>query len=188
MTLAAFAGQTRRMQLRTATRSGHQAVDDLIGSWSSVENYRFYLAGQRRFRAGVEALDIGASGLSWSFEPLEPALSADCADLGLTDPALSAPPDGLPLRQPHEPSEALGLCYVVEGAGLGARLLHARAAELGLDEGFAARHLAIQARSQRWRSFLDLIEDADAFDLGRAVASAEATFAFAARCFGPRHG
>ena len=179
MNIAVAAGKTRRMQLREATRAAHQTLDDLIGSWPELSDYRRYLAGQRRFRAAIDNVDPAASGLAWAITPLTQALATDCADLGLrAEPVPSAP------LRPRDPSEALGVCYVVEGSALGARLLHARAAELGLGDGFAARHLALQASSGRWRAFLDLLEDTEPFDFGAAVASANAAFALAAHAFG----
>lgn len=179
MNIAVAAGKTRRMQLREATRAAHQTLDDLIGSWPDLSEYRRYLAGQRRFRAAIDDLDPAASGLAWSITPLSAALADDCADLGVrAEPASGA------LPRPRDPSEALGVCYVVEGSALGARLLHARAAELGLGDGFAARHLAMQASSTRWRDFVDLLEETEPFDFGAAVSSANAAFALAARAFG----
>ena len=179
MNIAVAAGKTRRMQLREATRAAHQTLDDLVGNWPYLADYRRYLAGQRRFRAAIDDVDPAAAGLVWSITPLSTALADDCADLGLgAEPARGTFP------RPQGPSEALGVCYVVEGSALGARLLHARAAELGLSDGFAARHLAIQASSGRWRAFLDLLEETEPFDFGAAVASANAAFALAAHAFG----
>lgn len=179
MNIAVAAGKTRRMQLREATRAAHQTLDDLIGSWPDLSDYRRYLAGQRRFRAAIEDIDPAAAGLAWSITPLSAALAEDCADLGVR----TQPTSGAPLR-PRGASEALGVCYVVEGSALGARLLHARAAELGLGDGFAARHLANQASSTRWRAFVALLEETEPFDFGAAAAAANAAFALAAHAFG----
>lgn len=154
----------------------------MIGPWPDRAAYGRYLAGQRQFRSGVEALEFCGHGLSWPMETLGEAIDADCRDLGLA----SAIPDDS-FADPSDTSEALGMLYVVEGAALGARLLVGRADALGLTASFGARHLAIQARGvTRWRDFLDRLETAAPFDLDRAAGAAMRTFAFAATAFGSR--
>jgi len=75
---------------------------------------------------------------------------------------------------------ALGIAYVLEGSGLGARLLARRAAELGFDGGCGARHLAAQTSDMaRWPAFLDRLEAIELRAREDVIAGAASTFDFA---------
>ncbi len=172
----------RRFDLRKRTQSIHERLDAAIGGFDTVEQYRRYLAGLGRFRAAVDGMlqhVIWPAG--WSFRPtaLTETLEEDAIDLSLPaseniDPHIDLSDD----------SALLGALYVLEGSTLGARVLRQRAAALGLDETFGARHLAVMSKDiAQWQAFLLLLDEADNFDIEQAAASANAVFALALQCF-----
>ncbi|MCO5072786.1 MAG: biliverdin-producing heme oxygenase [Rhizobiaceae bacterium] len=74
----------------------------------------------------------------------------------------------------------LGMAYVLEGSGLGARILLRRAAKLGLTANYGARHLAKQTNDPaRWRSFLTLLDTVPENQFDGVLAGAELSFQFA---------
>ncbi|MCB1470933.1 MAG: biliverdin-producing heme oxygenase [Rhizobiaceae bacterium] len=74
----------------------------------------------------------------------------------------------------------LGMAYVLEGSGLGARILLKRAAELGMSAVYGARHLAAQTDDPaRWRSFMALLDTVPESQFDGVLAGAELSFQFA---------
>jgi heme oxygenase len=177
-----LAASERRFDLRERTRSVHERLDTAVGSFKTVEQYRCYLIALRRFRAAMDGeLKRIVWPTGWTFRPtaLAAALDKDADDMSL------APSERITLRLDlSENSALLGALYVLEGSALGARILRQRAAALGLDENFGARHLAVMSKDiAQWQSFLLLLDEAVDFDAERAAASANAVFALAVRCF-----
>jgi heme oxygenase len=174
--------KTRRLALREASHDIHERLDATVGEWADLAAYRVYLSAMAAFRIGVEsALSRLDWPETWPYRPapLGPDLRSDLADLGLTLPLVTEPSLTLP-----GPSGLLGALYVLEGSAFGARILRRRAAELGLDDGFGARHLGRMAgEGGSWRAFLGVLEAEPAYDPEEAGAGAEATFRAALRCF-----
>ncbi|MBS7546017.1 biliverdin-producing heme oxygenase [Ancylobacter oerskovii] len=173
---------SRRHLLRSLTQQAHAELDASIGGFDSAGDYAGYLKGQYVFRRAVE---VGLAGVTWPAgfgdwrpRPLAPLLLADLEDLDLDPPSSTLPAIEM------TPADLLGVLYVLEGSGLGARVLHRRAAEIGFDGRFGARHLAAQAGDREsWPAFLALLESAEPFDMGRTVSAALATFAAAGAAF-----
>lgn len=162
----------RRWTLRTHTAKAHHALDGLIGDLDSDASYRRYLVGMTAFRLAVEPSLAGAS-LPATYRPLTIACDAlaDLADL-----ALPVPPP-LAFKANLSSDAALGVLYVLEGSSLGAQLLVKRAATLGFDGNYGARHLARQTASlEGWRNYLKLLDEAKPFDMDVCAAAAIATF------------
>lgn len=164
-----------RDDLRQATRAIHQQLDDLVGSFSSLAEYRRYLVASHAFRRAAEAVLHGAQHAGWAALSIVEAAERDLADLGC-EPRWDVPP--LPV---HNPSTAwqLGAHYVLEGSGIGARLLLRRAEALGLSAAYGARHLAQQATDrERWPRFLAVLDASNA-DCMEAREGAHALFSLA---------
>lgn len=173
---------SRRHVLRQRTLEAHQQVDAAVGTFDSHFAYARYLTGQLAFRRCVEEAlartDWPAVFGAWRPLTVAPLITQDMDDLGLRDeePRLS------PLRL--EAGDVIGTVYVLEGSGLGARVLRQRAERLGFTAGHGARHLAVQAGNQDgWREFLRLIEAAEPFEMERTVAAAQAAFDAAGGAF-----
>ncbi len=173
----------RRFDLRDSTRHAHETVDHLVGDWKSRADYSDYLRSIHLFRSRYESalsgVDLPSCFGSWSFGRAAPAAARDLDDLGLR--ALLV--DDRPVID-TDVSSLLGTLYVLEGSGLGARLLCQRASALGLGAESGARHLFLLAgRVEAWRAFGAILETAPGYDAGRAQRAAERAFADAARAF-----
>lgn len=173
---------SRRHVLRQHTLQAHQQVDAAVGSFDSRSAYARYLTGQLAFRHCVEEAlaraDWPAVFGAWRPLMAAPLLERDVEDLGLEDGGPRLPPLRL------EAGDLIGTVYVLEGSGLGARVLRQRAERLGFTAGYGARHLAAQAGNQDgWRDFLHLLEAAEPFEMERTVAAARAAFDAAGRAF-----
>jgi heme oxygenase len=182
---------SRSQRLMQATRSAHDGLDTRIISaepFRDRDRYGRLLAMQYRFHRAIDGLYIRALPLPAALDlPARRRLERvrqDLADLGH-----SAPPDSeRPFDARHvAPATAIGWLWVAEGSTLGAASLLQRAAALGLDEAFGARHFASHpdGRGRYWKSFagavdrldLDQVDDAmmlngarDAFTYVRALA------------------
>ncbi len=177
-----MAASERRFDLRERTRTVHERLDAAVGGFDTVEQYRRYLTGLARFRAAMDgAMQDVTWPVDWSFRPTELAasLEEDARDFQL------APPEDInPDMDLSDGSILLGALYVLEGSTLGAQVLRQRAAALGLDDTFGARHLAVMSKDiAQWQSFLLLLDEAPNFDIERAAASANTVFALALQCF-----
>jgi len=171
----------RRFELRNRTREGHQRLDAAVGTFATRMEYRRYVAFLNSFRAAMDLMLRDVSWpRDWKWQPtsVSEALSKDTADLDLEP----ASPENASVKLGDE-SSLLGALYVLEGSTLGARVLKSRAAALGLDDAFGARHLALMANAaSQWQSFLSLLDDAQDFDIDHAAQSANAVFELAMRC------
>jgi heme oxygenase len=175
----------RRFALRSRTQQAHERLDAAVGAFSTLSDYRRYVARLASFRLAMDAaLEAVAWPEHWQWRPprVAGALAADAADLDL--PPILAMPAAEASVDLSDPSRLLGALYVLEGSTLGARVLKKRAAVLGLDEGFGARHLTLMSKDiAQWQSFLVVLEGAEDFDIALASLSANTVFALALRCF-----
>ena len=166
---------TRRRQLRLATTSRHSDLDKLLGRFDSQLSYHRYLLVTEAFRSSVEGeLEKAARWLGANPQPLLVLneVRADCYDLGLTQTLRMAA-----IRPISRTDQWLGAQYVLEGSSLGARVLFAKARQLGLSGEFGARHLAKQVGDpERWSCFLTALELAEPFDLDVAISVAQHVF------------
>ncbi|WP_426240572.1 biliverdin-producing heme oxygenase [Pararhizobium sp. DWP1-1-3] len=175
--------RSRRAQLRESTLQAHASLDRLVGSFDSPDAYKNYLRGISTFRDAVERKLVSTVWPqqcgAWHAEMFSGLIAVDLNDLDVTpQPSMDAPDLG------RSPEVLFGMLYVLEGSALGARVLYKRAKQLGFDEDFGARHLAVQSRrSDRWPDFLVLLENADALDMERVAHASRATFQTAERAF-----
>ena len=172
-----------RFFLREETRAAHNALDELVGPLETLESYSVFVAGLYRFRGAIEAalrdLDWPAAFGGWRPLYIDALLAADLIDLDRSPVRPAA------TRLSNDIASLLGVSYVLEGSALGARLISRRAAALGLNDRYGARHLAAQtAELTNWRAFLNLAENLaenpPGVDRPRAVQAANESFAAAA--------
>ncbi|WP_127751606.1 MULTISPECIES: biliverdin-producing heme oxygenase [unclassified Devosia] len=167
-----MADTSLRSALRLHTQAVHTRLDNIVGQFESLDDYRAFVIRSYRFRAAVEPTVRGRP--EWSVQDLAGPLRADLKDLRQAD-LPSAPILELPLGF----ASALGALYVLEGSGVGARILFARAQQLGLSEHFGARHLAAQTDDPgRWKRFVALLGTAE-LDHSAALHAAGAVFQLA---------
>jgi heme oxygenase len=163
-----------RDDLRQATRAIHQQLDDLVGGFANLREYQRYLVASHAFRRTAESV-LETDTCGWSALAVAEAAGQDLADLD----CVARPPLPSPPSQPRSISWRLGAHYVLEGSGIGARLLFRRAEQLGLSAAFGARHLAQQAGDrERWPRFLALLEASDV-ERVEALEGAHALFSLA---------
>lgn len=175
----------RRFYLKERTSEHHAAVDAAVGSFHTLEHYGTYLQGLLAFRKPLEQQLSDACWPetfdSWRPAPLTPSIMADMRDLNVkiydVAPIISKATDL---------ESVLGALYVLEGSSLGARILYVRAKELGLGEEFGARHLARQAESFGFKSFLKFLEDAPTLDMNKVVEASREAFHLAEAAFKER--
>lgn len=171
----------RRFGLRDRTRDKHEKLDAEIGAFTSLEAYRRYVAFLGRFRFAMDrAMQDVVWPRDWSWRPVavSDSIAQDVIDLGirLTPIQTSIVPF-------NNHNALLGALYVLEGSTLGARVLKARAAALGMTESFGARHLAVMTRDMScWQSFLRQLDDIEHLDIECAAQAANAVFDLALHC------
>ncbi|TXI08348.1 MAG: hypothetical protein E6Q76_07260 [Rhizobium sp.] len=169
----------RRWRLKSATNSDHQRVDALNTQFSmfgSLPAYQGYLAATLASRAQLEAVleasEVEAFVPDWKERKIVLQLHEDIRDLGCDEAALPdvlADPVGMP--------SIIGTLYVLEGSGLGARILIKQAAKLGLSGSLGARHLARQIDNLgSWRDMLQLIDETPLGDEESCIRAARAAF------------
>ncbi|BCW87008.1 hypothetical protein sos41_01340 [Alphaproteobacteria bacterium SO-S41] len=165
----------RRFWLRDKTAPSHRALEGMVGPLDTIPAYSHFVEGLYRGRQPVESW---LKNLAWpelfkDWRPIliGPALAKDLADLDRPLPPLA------PFTPPGATvSDLLGVLYVLEGSSLGARVVLRQALALGLDAGFGARHLALQASDGGWPHFVRLLDSADHPDMERVGRAAVATF------------
>lgn len=183
----AVRSRSRSQRLLQATRSAHERLDDRIISaepFRTRDHYVRLLTMQYRFHRAIDGLYGRALPLPAALDlPARRRLERvgrDLADLGR-----SAPADGG--RAPFDvdridAAAAIGWLWVAEGSTLGAAALLERAAALGLDETFGARHLAgpPEGRGRYWKMFTRAIDalDMDQADEALMLGGARDAFAY----------
>lgn len=143
--------------LRAITHNLHEVIDQAVTAhapFGSRESYGHFLQMQYLFQSELRALyqdpELGKLFPDLPSRCRAAAAKADLADLGLPVPEdVPGGPQGLSLAQ------SLGWLWVSEGSKLGAAILIKRAAALGFDKDFGARHLAEPegGRMPGWRAF-----------------------------------
>jgi heme oxygenase len=157
-----------RSALREATAERHAALDSLVGQVRSIDGYAVYVRGIHAFRRDIE---VGVTPVhGW----MPTCISAEAAS-DLNDLALNALAEEV-FAPAENTSASLGRAYVLEGSGLGARMLLRSANALGFHESFGARHLTRQASAHsNWNTLIALLEHADV-NIDAAIAEAVLTF------------
>lgn len=166
-----------RSALRERTAKLHHQLDEQVGEFTAQDDYADYVTRSYLFRAAIEPRLAGDG--RWQFPPLAALLAQDLADLDRPVPtALSAQAPTI------NAAERLGMLYVLEGSGVGARLLLRRAKAIGFTEIFGARHLGEQAGdTTRWPQFLEVLEQAPAADHEDVLRASEAAFRLALEAY-----
>jgi heme oxygenase (biliverdin-IX-beta and delta-forming) len=179
----------RRQMLRRGTAQMHNALDAMIGAFSSHQAYQAYVLGTARFRLPLEkTIETRApterlSG--WHPSLIGEAIWADVSGLRL-HPAQVLQDEAGPIAapQPETLDDWLGLFYVLEGSSLGAKLLVKRLDALNINQTNGGAHLMAQAQnSSNWNAFLTLLETIPHVDEARMIHWANATFSFAHQAF-----
>jgi len=166
-----LAAKELRSALRHFTQDSHERLDALVGMFDDKESYRRFLTGSYWFRKSLQAACARID--FWPIELWLEELVLDLHDLGDTD---IVPVTMRPISAPTR-ADQLGLLYVLEGSGLGARLLLRRTEKLGYGPEYGARHLYQQtADRQRWPACLALLEASDGIDQDLALGTAQACF------------
>ena len=151
----------RRQLLRRATTSAHRRLDDLVdraGLLESRARYGLFLQATWMARRPIEQwLELsGVSALyeAWPSRQVCAALSQDVFDVSQSRPV---EPEGAPAETLCD-AQSLGVLYVLEGSALGAHVLGARVAAIGMTACFGARHMAHQiSQPGAWTAFIDLL-------------------------------
>ena len=173
---------SRRWLLRDATAKLHELVDEAVGTFETLEDYRRYLGAQLRFRESIETHVLAqpwpAQFGNWRPVTISAEIAADMTDLGVERSA------GPYVKLNGTADDLMGIVYVLEGSGLGARVLYKRAQSIGLSQAFGARHLATHVgHPDSWREFLALLENAEPLDMERVSQASMMTFEHAERAF-----
>lgn len=162
-----------RNALRVHTADSHGRLDRAVGVFDAIAPYKTYLQNTYAFRKGME--DRLATFGKWPVANLLSLIADDLADLDVM-PLAAASISEIEQGDGHR----IGMAYVLEGSGLGARILVRRAAELGFTATYGARHLAAQTDDPaRWRSFLALLDAVPESQFDGVLAGAEQSFQFA---------
>ena len=175
--------KTNRFILRERTNDVHVRLENAVGEFTNAETYIRYLEGMMIFRKGIERGLASAAASAkidgWRLGEIAPLLRQDLEDLGRIIPKAV-----LGFDLPHDRQGLLGVLYVLEGSGLGARVLKRRAGILGYSSSFGARHLASQmSRADSWNLLLSLLDEIATSDIDRTVQAARMTFEVAIDVF-----
>lgn len=158
-----------RWQLREATRSDHDAIEECLSlrrraltlveyRWLLQTYYGFYLPIERL----LGRLDWRHAAVDFAARRKASLIAADLADLGLDANQIDRLPQCVALPASLSLYEGLGALYVLEGATLGGQsILWSVAPALGLSASNGARFFASYgvAVGPMWRSFLAVLED-----------------------------
>lgn len=183
MPISPTAMMTRSQRLKAATHATHDRLDQRImrsDPFASTAHYQRFLHMQYRFHRDIAALyalpAVQALVADLPERQRLDQLRQDLADLGQPLPEAAAAP--LPADTPL--TTALGWLYVAEGSNLGAAILFKHAAQLGLDAGHGARHLAghPDGRARHWRQFTAVLDGLDLDATGEQQLIEGATQAF----------
>ena len=171
----------RRHLLRSATADAHQALDSVVGRLDSIPAYRRYVSAIFAFR---QAAENGFTTVQWpdAFEGWRPQALTPLIQRGL-DAIGATPIKAADADMSFDISGLLGTLYVLEGSALGARLLYRDVLKLGFADDHGASHLAAQANSNSWPSFLAVLDRAPDQLTSGMVEAAGRAFQAARKCF-----
>ncbi|MDG4718710.1 MULTISPECIES: biliverdin-producing heme oxygenase [Thalassospira] len=149
----------RLEEIRQSTRSAHQSVDNMVMAMAPFDNranYARFLGLQYIFHARMKPL-YDAKDLNATIPGLAKRSRFDAVCRDMDDLETEHPKDRSRLAVPQVGAERIGWLYVCEGSSLGAAFLLKAAANIGLNDGFGARHLAGHAdgRGKHWREFVE---------------------------------
>ncbi len=145
----------------------------MVGEISSRAAYLRYARGLLAFRRPAE---LALQKLPPRLDGLRPTLIAPLIALDIRDLRARPLPDQ-PFDMAFDMAGVLGALYVLEGSGLGARVLVKEALKLGLGQDFGARHLALQASSlATWHALLAKLESAPDVNIDRVGDAANLVF------------
>jgi heme oxygenase len=190
------------VRLRAGTRDAHDRIEAipglgvLLAPELTAGGYISALGALYAFQAGMHLrlppLLRSVTGLDWPDPAVLAALAEDLAWYGAKLPKPVAGPRGL-----RDSASALGALYLIEGSGLGARVIgKAVARTLGVSPGrggsFFCGRTADAARG-RWQEFCAVLaregERLDEASCQRVVSGAQACFAYLENLLGgaPNH-
>ena len=166
-----------RLQLRDAVHHAHAHAEqsaERIGIFDSAANYHRWLAAMHATHAHFATpVDLVADrfGLPRQSQALLEALARDMAAV-TPDPMIPATDPC-----PHQNISAhIGINYVLEGSGMGARVLERRVQDAGLVHHNYISQLSTTSR-HRWPAFKAALELAS-LDMDHAVPAAQSVFAY----------
>lgn len=171
----------RHKQLRAATSGVHSAIDVQVsaeGFFATSERYAIYL---QRMLAFQKSFDAAACGIrddwlgKWGIPQRVSWLADDLAVFDRTPPCELASATARAWRFANA-SEVLGGLYVVMGAGLGARVLLARAQPFKRPSGGGVAYLRGLSETPRWPEFLEFLNTTTAIDENDMCQGALRTF------------
>lgn len=171
-------------RMRGETLIEHEKLDQCVmaaNPFASRENFGKFLCMQYCLHRDIEPLlqraDLAALFPGLASRSRLAAVEQDLADLGLALPTEPAP---LRWEAPLDRIEAVGWLFTAEGSRLGGASLFRRAAALGLNESFGARHLAVPAAgpAEGWRAFCMQVHalNLDAAQQEQALVGSRAAF------------
>lgn len=158
---------SRSHRIAAATNEAHEGLDALVigyDPFATRDRFARLVVAQYLFQYDLEPVyhDVDLAAVFGDLAGLSrlEQTRLDLLDLGSTVPEL-----GVPATADADRATRIGWLFVSEGSKLGAASLSKRAAKLGLDGGFGARHLAAgpEGRGRGWRGFTARL---DALDLG----------------------
>lgn len=185
-----------REAVREASAAVHQRLESRLPLTSEAltkDRYRQLLEAfygfYRPLEARLEADAADLAGLDWPLRRKASLLEEDLKTLGLDAAAIAALPDCPSLPQLGHRAATLGCLYVLEGSTLGGQLTgRAIGNRFGFGPENGARFLLPygQRTGPLWRSFLELLSEADAEPPAfhaRACTAAVETFSALERWF-----
>jgi heme oxygenase len=185
--IIAGGGTTRMHLLKQATRSAHDRIEralPLLDRSLTGERYLRVLQSLYGFYAPLEPLCEVEAGPTAAVLELKtrrkaPLLADDLAILGHAHSEIQALPSCRTLPMVTEPSQAIGVLYVLEGATLGGQIISQRLREsLAITAANGGSFFACygDGRREMWRRFAAHVDGAPNLDVDTAIAAAIETF------------
>jgi heme oxygenase len=180
-------GATRMHLLRQATRTAHGRIERALPLFDrslTRGGYVRVLEALYGFYAPLEPLcesEAGPNGAALGLKARRktPLLVADLAVLGHAHRDIQALPSCRTLPEVTEPSQALGVLYVLEGATLGGQIIAIRLREvLGVEAVSGGAFFACYGDETRvmWRRLAAHVDGVPSLEIHTAIAAAIQTF------------
>lgn len=165
------ADMSRHKRLRAATMDIHARLDGQVSAAGYFETPQRYATYIDRMLGFQRSFDRAASGIcdawleAWAIPSRAGWLEQDLASCRPSDAPFSGRANvGASQFKLASPSQLLGGLYVSVGAGLGSRVLLARAKALELPDGRGVSYLTGLSASARWPEFLRFLQNAPGID------------------------